>query len=671
MSEIPDHDSVMSGDTITLPNAQLHTSLLGFSTLEVNAPRLLNSSPESFFKFLPLYQLYKSKHGTQSFLDLCDAIPRYGLSLMLDIPDIADSKYTDSDLLITDLTQIYNKSFDALQIQQQLNAVSMNHTTLFDESAIYIYIENFIANYMTKSYLQTLATTKQTAEAFIHGLQPKLFQQMVYKCDHSDIKITINNTKLCITHYKSFLFVQSMNNNNTTNQHNKISSINNNNYNLNTTEGFKAATTTTNDSHTIKLDCKYCHGDHLILTNNGNYNCPKLKKKHGENSKPHEKFNTNERNNKGTTIIMDSGCNTTYINNTNNILDRLVPSQSISPLQEVALADGTIIPIATTGTYIDLPVKVIPNFPNSLLSVSQLVLDKNNPAYVLFDDKICSTIERNSYTDVLVNNLKQISIKNNYTQHSIPLQSNGLYSIHNNQLKLQHNQYKTNTNKNQPTPITNNNLLTIYPHPIPTICPLIANVVATYQTVQFPTLSSMVIWFHEAWMHCGVNKMIDIVTHKLYNGIPDILTATVVRKYFPYQCPQCSIGNLAQRPILPPLSDNSVIKPNYPIGAVWEIDIKGPWTDSTGKIVKSFSGCSYSLTCVDISSGFIKGYLLHNRQHLLRYIKKLITFVKNSDRNIQILRTDNEFLTQEIQNYVIVILKCKLVSHMNITKLET
>jgi hypothetical protein len=100
----------------------------------------------------------------------------------------------------------------------------------------------------------------------------------------------------------------------------------------------------------------------------------------------------------------------------------------------------------------------------------------------------------------------------------------------------------------------------------------VANIVATYNTVKFHTLQQMVQWFHEAWMHCNLNHMIDIVDNNLYQGLPEQLTSTVIRKHFPYQCQICPIGNLARRP----LQGNSLLsQSNLPkIGESWEIDIK-------------------------------------------------------------------------------------------------
>ena len=102
-----------------------------------------------------------------------------------------------------------------------------------------------------------------------------------------------------------------------------------------------------------------------------------------------------------------------------------------------------------------------------------------------------------------------------------------------------------------------------------------------------------------------------------------------------------------------PLQGNSLLsQSNLPkIGESWEIDIKGKWTGADGKIIKTFTGCQYSLSAIDLASGFIHGQLLKSRQNLHIYIKKLHNFVKSHNRVIKIIRTDNEFLTQNISEY--------------------
>ena len=83
------------------------------------------------------------------------------------------------------------------------------------------------------------------------------------------------------------------------------------------------------------------------------------------------------------------------------------------------------------------------------------------------------------------------------------------------------------------------------------------------------------------------------------------------------------------------------------------MDIKGPITDEKGKICSTFSGNKYALICRDLKSKFRYGFLLQNKGYLLRYIKHLIALCRHKDIVIKILRIDDEFLTEEIKEYLL------------------
>jgi hypothetical protein len=390
-------------------------SLLGFSPLELQAPRLTNSSPQAFKVFLPLFRLYKSKHGQQSCLDLIDSSTRYGIAHFLHVPNLSTSKFTDSDTLIKALAAFHERSFDSSDISRELSCVAMTSSTDFSEELIFTYLDEFLSNYSNRAFLQ-FATQKQISDSLLHGLQPKHFRALVSKCDHTTLDVTHHAILLTIKNYKCYLTIHHILNPNgpkpTRPSHQPSSSV----------QPFTAAVTATASTPSPHY-CTYCKSStHNRLTPHGIYACPTLLRRYGP-----VKFVYHNSGPSGT-IIIDSGCNISYTNTSPTIASDRLTTISPSAADNVALADGSLIPISCDDTYLDLPVKVVPQFPNSLLSVSQLATKTNQPAYVIFDDKECITIDNNHTTTKLITHLKQISDKNHFIHHTIPLTSNGLYS---------------------------------------------------------------------------------------------------------------------------------------------------------------------------------------------------------------------------------------------------
>jgi hypothetical protein len=120
---------------------------------------------------------------------------------------------------------------------------------------------------------------------------------------------------------------------------------------------------------------------------------------------------------------------------------------------------------------------------------------------------------------------------------------------------------------------------------------------------------------------------------------PAHLTAAVLRKNFPDDCPDCPAANLQQRhpAYTPPSADN--------IGYEWELDYKGKWTDSNGRPCPTFRKELYSFTAVDTASKYIFTKLTVNRSGVIDHLESLRLFALNKGRQIKILRTDNEFIT--------------------------
>ena len=71
--------------------------------------------------------------------------------------------------------------------------------------------------------------------------------------------------------------------------------------------------------------------------------------------------------------------------------------------------------------------------------------------------------------------------------------------------------------------------------------------VSYYFTAKNDTVAEVVRFFHEAWGHPNVDRMVDIVAQNVYMNTPKALTPTIIRKYFP-TCESCVIANMHKRP---------------------------------------------------------------------------------------------------------------------------
>jgi len=124
------------------------------------------------------------------------------------------------------------------------------------------------------------------------------------------------------------------------------------------------------------------------------------------------------------------------------------------------------------------------------------------------------------------------------------------------------------------TPTDLHNILTTKHTPdiadIPFTDTYIANSIARYETISFPTTKSLVLFWHDALGHPNKQKMISIVRNKIYNNLPKQLTESAINSYFPDPCYKCSLGNLQAQPNPPPAPFN----PHVPVGAFWAIDFK-------------------------------------------------------------------------------------------------
>jgi len=89
-----------------------------------------------------------------------------------------------------------------------------------------------------------------------------------------------------------------------------------------------------------------------------------------------------------------------------------------------------------------------------------------------------------------------------------------------------------------------------------------------YQSAELSNLTDVVRFFHEAWGHKDKQTMLSMVNNGMVTNLPAVLTPSVISRHFPV-CPDCSRGNLAQRPVISDPVDREIEE-----GAEWECDIK-------------------------------------------------------------------------------------------------
>ena len=112
--------------------------------------------------------------------------------------------------------------------------------------------------------------------------------------------------------------------------------------------------------------------------------------------------------------------------------------------------------------------------------------------------------------------------------------------------------------------------------------------------------------------------MVAIVQNKIFTSIPPTLTTSAIRKYFPL-CPTCPLGNLSRVPTPSTSTEVRVVAPGEEI----VMDCK-VFADNKGmRHQQTFGGCKYTLTAIDVSTGYHWGFLLKSQASLEQYCETL------------------------------------------------
>jgi hypothetical protein len=166
------------------------------------------------------------------------------------------------------------------------------------------------------------------------------------------------------------------------------------------------------------------------------------------------------------------------------------------------------------------------------------------------------------------------------------------------------------------------------------------SVIHRYETAKFHSVADLVIFFHDLLGHPSIDTMLNIVQSSSINNLPSELTASAIRKYFPFNCPTCPASQLAQRPPAPLLPKEPMLK-----GEAFECDFKGPWTDANGVAIPSFSGNHHSFTAVDAHFDFAYASFARTTAKPAQYLEKLRLFIKKRTGNkLKVVYVGDEFM---------------------------
>ena len=306
-------------------------------------------------------------------------------------------------------------------------------------------------------------------------------------------------------------------------------------------------------------------------------------------------------------VWVDSGANRTFIHSHLNSSTPILPL-SKNDESGVLAANGEVSPIVGTGSLV-VDGDFVPNFENSLVSVSQLCREKD--ASCIFDDIEMHGIRRTPYVISALNKIKNHAFENNLICISAK-QREGLYTTSMDTLRK-------------------NNFIVAENHAG----------AAFYATAEFPDLKQLVRFFHESWRHADADLMCSIVHNNSFDNLPKQLTERAIRKHFPH-CESCAFGNMARKALV----QKGIPKEReiFEIGEAWEVDLKGPWTNPDGQIQNTFCDCQYLFSAVCVNSGKKFQMLLKNRQLLHRTIEHLLRFVQKEKRTLKVIFSDDEFV---------------------------
>ncbi len=569
----------------------LFSRMMSKSTpLEMGAPRLVTASQEAYLTFRNLYRNYKESGGLQKCWDLID--PKIRRAVFIGQRDLTD-KTIDGILW-----EYFIGSHAKSNMIRLLRKLAMPSTLVVQVEEIRAYQIAFMDMYDTT--VQQFIKPREAIKIFREGLAPESIRNEIAEDEDffkmtSELAIFLRECQRVLIHQQERLpkkhYFQKRDIQDAVPR-----------------EGATAAV--------AHVNCWNCGEDHHYKS------CPYPCIQCGNSKKKHPFAFECKTPDKVRDIIIDSGTSTTFSHQL-HYLDNIRGNPQSS---HVRTATGEQIEIKCKGQLQGIAAMGVPEFTNTLVSVSQMATDYHSIS--IFDATGMMNIVQSSEIDVKINQIKEIALKDNLVNFTATLQD-GLY-------RTSWGDFKKSGNRN----VSMDEFKGIESDHIAAL--------ATYKTMQFRTLGELVQFFHEAWGHMNMANMLRIVKYQLFAKIPKELTEPVIRKHFPVICARCTNASLSRIP-LPQQS----LTPIDEIGEVIEIDIKGPWTDAKGKVCPTFSNCKYAMTAIDVASEYTWGLLLPSRKNLLTAFKYVVRQFRyqHPDKPIKVIRVDQELVTHAIQEF--------------------
>ena len=172
--------------------------------------------------------------------------------------------------------------------------------------------------------------------------------------------------------------------------------------------------------------------------------------------------------------------------------------------------------------------------------------------------------------------------------------------------------------------------------------------IARYNTARFNTARDVVLFWHIAMGHPNLEKMIAVVRNDIYVGLPATLTVENIRKYFPHQCVECTIGNLQRVPRPPAAKFNESV----PVGALWSIDFKKFSGTDGERQVLSYGKFTHMFIAVDYRSSRAYGYPTKGTGNVVDHLQNLQTFNSNKGYTMFGITVDREFVNKAVTKFL-------------------
>ena len=323
-----------------------------------------------------------------------------------------------------------------------------------------------------------------------------------------------------------------------------------------------------------------------------------------------------------TEVIFDCGSGVTTIP-TSNYLSR-TSQMMIHPLNAIN-ADGSLHSSTGSGIFQGLPYHDLPSFQDILICLSDYLAQGR---IAIVESTSMQIFNKNNSIDIDISKFcKQFLTDSILT---VPVKDK-IYSVP--------------FTKFSTVPIIDNQSISSTVSLSSPFSP--AYVVRNYETAHFTNKSQLVRFFHELFGRPSLTTMLSIISSESIVNVHPDLTPTAVRNFFPYDCPACPAGQLAQR------HQASVeIIPHTLPGQAFEIDFKGPWTAPDGTHTRSLSNNLYTFTALDLVADYTFVACAPNCRAIIKHLQKLKTFAfRHTGNRICVLYSDTEFFTEPIHQW--------------------